>query len=105
MVNLVAVPILIGIDVDYGIFLVSVAGQRSRDESLPGLIDRVAPSCHAIVMCAATTVLGFGSLAFTSVPAIRSLGFAVGVGVIACIAATFLLLVPILAAGATGERQ
>jgi predicted RND superfamily exporter protein len=98
MVNLVSVPILIGIDVDYGIFLVSLARQRrAAGESLPHLIARVAPSCHAIILCAATTVLGFGSLAFTSVPAIRSLGLAVGVGVSACLAGTFLLLLPILA--------
>lgn len=105
MINLVAVPILIGIDVDYGIFLVSIARRPVPGETLPGAIARLAPSCHAIVMCAATTALGFGSLAFTSVPAIRSLGFAVGVGVAACVVATFLLLVPVLTADAAKGRQ
>lgn len=96
MINLVAAPILIGIDVDYGIFLVSIARQRSGNEPITSLISRIAPSCHAIVMCAITTVLGFGSLVFTSVPAIRSLGFAVGIGVMGSLTATFLLLVPVL---------
>jgi predicted RND superfamily exporter protein len=97
MANLVAFPLLIGIDVDYGIFLVSAARWRelkklSRDE----LLDRLTPAATAVVLCAAATATGFGSLAFTSIPAVQSLGIAVAVGVIACLAATLLLVVPIL---------
>jgi predicted RND superfamily exporter protein len=97
MANLVAFPLLIGIDVDYGIFLVSAARWRelktlSHDE----LLDRLTPAASAVVLCAAATATGFGSLAFTSIPAVQSLGIAVTVGVIACLAATLLLVVPIL---------
>jgi predicted RND superfamily exporter protein len=93
LANIVSVPLLIGIDVDYGIFLVSVARQtHSRAE----LLDRAAASSLAVVLCAAATLLGFGSLAFTSVPAIRSLGWAVGIGVVTCAAASLFLLLPLL---------
>jgi hypothetical protein len=96
MVNLISIPLLIGIDVDYGIFLVSLARVAQRGDG-NDWERHVFASCQAILLCGATTVLGFGSLAFTSVPAIRSLGWAVGVGVISCLVGTLFLLFPILA--------
>ena len=149
MINLVAVPLLIGIDVDYGIFLVSLArpkeihvdgplipspgtpgegqgggsslgrGQpldplpspppeyREREEEGPRahpeneknasaqLANNLSPVCHAVMICALATLIGFGSLAWTSVPAIRSLGIAVAVGIGACLFSAMFLLVPI----------
>ena len=96
MINLIAFPLLIGIDVDYGIFLVSAARQRDvRLLSRNQLIDRLAPAAAAVILCAAATFLGFGSLAFTSVPAAQSLGWAVAVGVASCAAAALLLVVPL----------
>ncbi|MDB5358364.1 MAG: hypothetical protein JWN24_4817 [Phycisphaerales bacterium] len=95
MVNLVAAPLLIGIDVDYGIFLVSLARVKQvRGETARELTARIAPICHAVVMCAIATIAGFGSLMWTSVPAVRSLGFAVAVGIAACLFAVLFLLVP-----------
>jgi predicted RND superfamily exporter protein len=98
MVNLIAFPLLVGIDVDYGIFLVSAAARarRLRGLSRDALLDELTPGAAAVLICAATTTLGFGSLAFTSIPAVRSLGWAVAVGVAGCVAGTFLLVVPIL---------
>jgi hypothetical protein len=95
MINLVTVPLLIGITTDYGVFVVSVVRLR-RTESPAAFEARLAASCYAICMCALTTLLGFGSLAFTSVPAVQSLGVAVGVGVLACLAGTFLGLLPLI---------
>ena len=91
-VNLVALPLLIGIDVDYGIFLVALA-RRAADARAA-----LAGSIHAVCVSAAANVLGFGSLIGTSVPAIRSLGWAVGIGVAACACCGLLLLVPIVLA-------
>jgi len=97
MINLVAFPLLIGIDVDYGVFVVAAARRRElRGLPTNEVIARLTPPVSAVIMCAATTILGFGSLAFTSVPAARSLGVAVAVGVVSCLAATLFLVVPIL---------
>jgi predicted RND superfamily exporter protein len=85
MVNLVAFPLLIGIGIDYGIFI--VAGVRQS----PNL----TPPVTAVVMCCATTVLGFASLMTTSVPAVRSMGLAVAVGVAAAALAAALLVLPL----------
>ncbi len=96
MMNLIALPLLIGIDVDYGIFLVSLARASRRQDSRESTVDRISASAHAVALCALSTALGFGSLITTSVPAIRSLGFVVGVGVLSCLVGTLFLLAPIL---------
>jgi predicted RND superfamily exporter protein len=101
MMNLVALPLLIGMDVDYGIFLVSLARSARSSGADAGaarekIVSELGTGCYAIAMCAATTVLGFGSLVTTSVPAVRSLGFVVGVGVIGCLYATLFVLAPLL---------
>jgi predicted RND superfamily exporter protein len=99
MVNLVAAPLLIGINVDYGIFLVSLARSAAgRGASRDDLMEEIGTSCHAVLVCALTTILGFGSLVFMGIPAIRSLGVLVSVGVAASLAATILFLAPLLTA-------
>lgn len=99
MINLVAAPLLIGIDVDYGIFLVSLARLKQvKAETTDQLIARIAPVCHAVLICAMATIIGFGSLMWTSVPAIASLGFAVAVGIGACLFSVLFLLTPIFLA-------
>ncbi|MEX0742185.1 MAG: MMPL family transporter, partial [Phycisphaeraceae bacterium] len=75
MMNLIALPLLAGIGVDDGIFLVSAARQRQTGG--------VAASCHAITMTSATTALAFGSLLLTSTPAIQSLGAVLAIGIVA----------------------
>jgi predicted RND superfamily exporter protein len=97
MINLVAFPLLIGIDVDYGIYLVSAARHNaaegmSRDE----MARRLTPATSAVLLSAASTIIGFGSLASTSLPAVRSLGWAVGAGIAACVVATFFLSLPLI---------
>jgi uncharacterized protein len=96
MINLVTIPLLIGIDVDYAVFVVNAA--RLRRKSPPEMFEvQLASSCHSIIVCAGATILGFGSLIFTSVPAIRSLGLAVAVGVFTCLIATVFCLLPLVA--------
>jgi len=104
MINLIALPLLIGIDVDYGIFLVSLT---RRNAGRPEQIPHAAATAHAIVMCAAATTLGYGSLVTTSVPAIRSLGIVVAVGIVACVVAVMMGVVPVLLRrrGTTGLNE
>jgi uncharacterized protein len=97
MVNLVAVPLLIGIDVDYGIFLVTLSRvRRVRQQNREELRRHISPAAHAVVVCATATVLGYVSLLWTSVPAEQSLGVAASIGIAACLAGVLFLLVPIL---------
>jgi uncharacterized protein len=83
--------------VDYGIFLVSLARLGRQHGGTPdALREHVASSAQAVLVCAGTTLLGFGSLAFTSVPAVRSLGIVIVVGMAAALAGALFLLTPIL---------
>jgi predicted exporter len=97
MINLIALPLLIGMTVDYGIFLVSLARVGRKHGTPPeALRDHVASSAQAVLVCAGATLLGFGSLAFISVPAVRSLGIVVMVGMAAALLGALFLLTPIL---------
>ena len=92
MANIAALPLLMGINTDYGIFLVSHALHHEGQS----LRTALTASAQAIVLCAITTFFGFGSLAYMSVPAIRSLGWSVAIGISTCVLASLFLLLPIL---------
>lgn len=97
MVNLVALPLLVGIGVDDGIFLVQLARQnRTRQASRLALAQAFVPACQAITMTTCTTLLAFASLVFTSTPAIQSLGLVVGLGMAGAYGSSLFLLLPML---------
>jgi predicted exporter len=79
--HVAGIPLLVGLGVDYGIFMVYWAQARAA-ESTP----------RAVVISALSTALAFGSLALARHPALHSLGMAVFIGVIcAAICALFVL--------------
>ena len=94
LVNIVGLPLLVGIGVDNGVFLTSLIMQL--DDPQP-LLDRMGAAAHAITMTTLTTVLTFGSLLLASTPAIRSLGILMAVGVTAALIGALGLLCPLLA--------
>jgi predicted RND superfamily exporter protein len=68
--NVVASILIMGLGVDYGIFMVSRLGQgRDRITEL------------AVLLCSLTTLVGFGSLSFARHPALNSIGLAVLLGI------------------------
>jgi len=105
MINLIAVPLLVGIGVDDGIFLVSQyrRARQSRDLDKSGkskgpidLVSSMGASSHAIITTSLTTALAFGSLMTAGTEAIQSLGRIVAIGVIACLAGALFGLTPLL---------
>jgi predicted RND superfamily exporter protein len=96
MINLVGIPLLMGIGDNFGIFVVDVFRRHRREGAAArDLPMQLAPSVRAIVLTSATTILGFSSLMFTSTPAIQSLGRLTAIGVAACLAGTLFVLMPI----------
>lgn len=95
-VNLIAIPLLVGLGVDNGIILVSAARNARRAGLGSPPVESLAPPCHALTMTAATTFLTFGTLVWTSTPAISSLGTLMGAGIAATLAGSVFLLVPAL---------
>jgi predicted RND superfamily exporter protein len=94
MVNIVAIPLLIGIDVDYGIYLVTLARRRGR--TWESTREALHSAAHAVLVCSTSMIVGYASLIWTSVPAVRSLGEVVAIGVALCVSAAYFLLCPLL---------
>lgn len=88
MLSLVALLMVVSMGVDYGVLLAeSQNDERSLDATL-----------FAVVVAAISTVLGFGLLAFSRQPALNSIGWAAGIGVLLC-----LVLAPALCGLARGR--
>ncbi|MCO6437622.1 MAG: MMPL family transporter [Phycisphaerae bacterium] len=97
MVNLIALPLLVGTGVDDGIFLVSIARHSRRQRELHSAsVRNLASGCRAVIMTSLTTVLTFGTLVFTSTPAIRSLGTMMALGVTIAVLGAVGVLAPLL---------
>ncbi len=89
LANFVAVPFLLGIGIDDGLHLASHYRHGDRSAG-PG------PVGVAIWRTTITTALGFGSLMATSSRGLQSLGVIAFTGVMACLLASFLVMVPLV---------
>lgn len=88
LMNMVAIPIALGIGVDTGIHY--ACRRRERVDRDPGgTLQDVAPGLWG---SAGTTLLGFGSIAFSRTPGLASLGLLVCSGVAVSLAAALFLL-------------
>jgi hypothetical protein len=87
--DFVALPITIGIGIDYAVNI----SARHRQDGRRG----VATVAGAVVVCSYTTIVGYGSLLFSSNLAIRSFGHAAILGEATCIVAAIVLAPALLA--------
>lgn len=93
LIHAVAAPLLLGINLDYGIFAVH-AWHTSRNST--DLSHHFPPAFSGLMMCGGSTIIGFGSLVITSIPAVQTLGYIVNIGVGTCVLSTLLTLWPAL---------
>jgi predicted exporter len=89
--DFVALPITLGIGVDYAI---NVAHRHDHE---PDPIKTLRTSGSAVFVCSLTTIIGYGSLLISENLAIRGFGLASLIGELACVG-TALVLVPALLA-------
>jgi predicted RND superfamily exporter protein len=87
--DLVALPITIGIGIDYSVNL-AVRARQDGDNPAANLLGTTG---GAVVLCSLTTIIGYGSLLLSENAGIRSFGLAAMLGELACLSAA-LLLVP-----------
>jgi uncharacterized protein len=85
--DFVALPITMGLGIDYAINLAHHAGGDARQ--------LLRTSGAAVLVCSATTIIGYGSLLVSDNLAIRGFGTASLIGEICCVT-TALALVPAL---------
>jgi predicted RND superfamily exporter protein len=93
--DFVALPIALGLGIDYAI---NVAHRAERDD--PGIALRSTGG--TVLVCSLTTMIGYASLIMSNNLAIRGFGLASLIGEITCVA-TALVLVPAIIASGRGE--
>ena len=92
VVNIMGLPMIIGIGVDDGVHIV----HRWRIEGKGKITQVISSTGKAILLTSATTMLAFGSLVFSVWPGFASLGVAMFIGVGACFLSTIIVLSGIL---------
>lgn len=92
-ISVISIPLLVGVSIDNGVFLVTC---YRRATGLEEMLEEFRASTQAIVACGATTMLAFGTLYWTSTPAIQSFGLIVAVGIGAAIWGALGMLMPLL---------
>lgn len=90
--NIIAFPLVVGIGVDTGVHILH-RYRQDRGRDLPGVIRHTG---RAIFLSTATTIAGFGSLAFATHRGMASLGVVLVIGVGACLAAAVAVLPAVL---------
>ena len=88
--NIMVLPLLVGIGVAYGIYVV----QRFRQEGEATFYGK--STGRAVILSALTTIAGFASLLIGKHQGIRSLGLVMTIGVSACLLATLAMLPALL---------
>jgi predicted RND superfamily exporter protein len=87
--NVLAFPLVLGIGVDYGIYMVvAVRGGGDFQRSVASIV-------KPIFLSGLTTTAGFASLALAQNPALQGLGIVCSLGVAWCLLATFFFILPL----------
>lgn len=82
----------IGIGVDYGVHLL----HRRAQEPVRGMATALTRTAPSILLAGTTTVIGFGSLMFSSYAPLQALGVVTVVTIVACVATSLLVLPALL---------
>jgi predicted exporter len=93
LVHVMSLVMVMGMGVDYGVFLVDSAREPAR----------VGATMLSLLVSCLTTIFVFGTLALSSQPALRAIGVTTGLGILLSYLVAPLALVA-LGLGAAGER-
>ncbi|MCD4770051.1 MAG: MMPL family transporter [Bacteroidales bacterium] len=92
LVNLMGIPMIVGIGIDFGVHFM----HRYRIEGKGKIREVIASTGKAIMVTSLTTMAGFGSLMVAKYRGLGSLGILLTLGVAACFLTTMLFLPAIL---------
>jgi hypothetical protein len=81
--DFIALPITVGIGIDYAVNMAA----REREDWRRGPRHLLATTGGAVLLCSYTTMVGYGSLLLSDNPGIRSFGLAAIVGEVTCVLA------------------
>lgn len=86
--NVLAFPLVLGVGVDYGIYVMLAA--RETGDLRTNLVSMLRP----VLLSGLTTLAGFGSLGLAHHPALAGLGVVCGLGIAWCLVITFTFTLP-----------
>lgn len=90
--NLIVLPMIVGIGIDDGVHLTNTYLSNPGD----GLSSALAGTGRAVVLTSLTTLVGFGSIALSHYPGLRSMGYVAGLGIGLCLLTSLFVLTPLL---------
>ena len=86
--NVLAFPLVLGVGVDYGIYVILAV--RQKDHAPHALASIIKP----VLLSGLTTIAGFGSLGWAHHPALSSIGLVCAMGVACCLFSTLFFILP-----------
>jgi len=86
--NIIILPMIAGIGIDDGIHLTNTFRQVTGHNFLSDM----ARTGRAVVLTSLTTMAGFGTLALSHYPGLRSMGYVAVIGISACLMASIIIL-------------
>lgn len=89
--NVIALPLVLGVGVDYGVFMV----QRGRVAGRSNLL--LTGSARAVLFGALITIANFGNLALSEDPGTRSMGLLLAIGLVMTLICALILLPSLMA--------
>ena len=90
--NVGVIPMILGIGVDYAVYVAHAYFRISGEDALAAM----RMTGKAIFLCMLTTLIGFGSLAQSIHPVLRSMGELAVIGVVICFLTTVTVLPSLL---------
>jgi predicted RND superfamily exporter protein len=100
--DFVALPITIGIGIDYAVNIVA----RARQMEGPGMGRRsVTATGGAVLLCSYTTIVGYASLLFSQNRGIHTFGFSAMLGELTCISAALVVAPALLDVGSPRSSE
>ena len=100
-VNVIVLPMIVGIGIDDGVHLTNTFIANGRSYQAAAL----ARTGRGVVLTSLTTMVGFGSISLSHYPGLRSMGYVAVLGVTACLFTSLFLLPPILALSSRPARE
>ena len=101
LLNIMAIPLIIGIGIDDGVHLI----HRYHHEGKDAIFTVFSSTGKAIIITSLTTMLAFGSLVFATYRGFGSLGLALFLGVGTCLLASIFVLPALLAVVEKKKRR
>ena len=93
--NILAFPLVLGVGVDYGIYIIVGVRQAALQENATESRGILASIVKPVLLSGLTAIAGFASLGLANNPALSTLGLVCALGVTCCLFSTLFLIFPV----------